>query len=801
MTSAGYPLRVEPLEPGDAFISRFAAREQTALCVALHEATYGRLREALTRPAGRGGAPGDLLVHGALGIGKTTLLRRLYWDLFESQDEVAPVLHRVNPMPFRPVQWARRFALEAVQQWLAWERSDARLASRGVMSAAELRAMCHEARLAPLARFLDRAAVLGDSGDGAEAVLGVLEGLATAAEDSGRRVALMIDESRYAQWTDGDGEYWLTRVASSLSASPVVHRVWAMRHGPERRHPLLTPQPDAVEAFPLEALSESAAARFVERLASRAGVRCDASVLRDFLYLWGGVPAWLARFVSEASDSPRDINSEELLVDVYVGDVARGATAHVLEEALCADGAEAMAPERVAETAEMALLWDGATTAPSGEGDAEALRRLAMAGVAEPGPRGWRVSKAPVLQDFLRLFVTRHYHGRNLARNEVALKRHRLVEQAALRANEGGEAEDARRRLSIFLHGLRGQSVAQQYFMAHRRTTASETVPGSLAAAVAGRWVELPHALGVFDEETDGARGEERLIGPGVVAWCFDEPGFYRSDESAWVAYPCDASVVTTEELDEADRRVRRLGRELGLGRVTTWIVADGRYSPEAAERVETTENLLASTWADFDKISETVMAREGIPSIGRGRGESDSSRSRRPRIVRTDEETALGERVVELYLPPVPDMELTAAQSVEQLARDAGYNEQTAGEIRMATLEACLNAIERSRNGEKEVFVRLAASPDKFTVLVENEGASFDPQNVEAPSLGAKLGSSYKRGWGLALMQKFMDRVVYEPYDRGTRLRMTKRNATPDVPRGPTGREAAQHERSGGLG
>jgi serine/threonine-protein kinase RsbW len=135
-------------------------------------------------------------------------------------------------------------------------------------------------------------------------------------------------------------------------------------------------------------------------------------------------------------------------------------------------------------------------------------------------------------------------------------------------------------------------------------------------------------------------------------------------------------------------------------------------------------------------------------------------------------------EHVIELRLPPKADMELIAANNIEQLGGRCGYPDKAISQIKMATLEACLNAIEHSQNKEKEVRVRLEATAQKFTVLVENEGVVFDPLAVEDPNIEDKLHQSYKRGWGLKLIQKFMDRVVSEPYDRGTRLRMEKVNA-----------------------
>jgi len=131
----------------------------------------------------------------------------------------------------------------------------------------------------------------------------------------------------------------------------------------------------------------------------------------------------------------------------------------------------------------------------------------------------------------------------------------------------------------------------------------------------------------------------------------------------------------------------------------------------------------------------------------------------------------------VELFLPAESDMELVAAGTLEHLAREHGYPAEAIGKMKMAVLEACLNAIEHSSSTQKPVRVQIAVMREKTTVIVENEGPTVDPQSIETPVLEKKLSQANKRGWGLKLIQKFMDRVVFEPYDRGMRLRMEKNN------------------------
>ncbi|MFW6304054.1 MAG: ATP-binding protein, partial [Candidatus Sumerlaeota bacterium] len=141
-----------------------------------------------------------------------------------------------------------------------------------------------------------------------------------------------------------------------------------------------------------------------------------------------------------------------------------------------------------------------------------------------------------------------------------------------------------------------------------------------------------------------------------------------------------------------------------------------------------------------------------------------------------------LGRNAIELRLPPRSGVELFASRALEDLAASVGYPHEAIGQMQSAVIEGVLNAVERSSNREKEIEVRLEARRDHFSITIENEGVPFDPQKVEKPSVEKKLHDPYKRGWGLALMERMMDRVVIEPLPHGTRLRLEKSAAPPQA-------------------
>ena len=129
----------------------------------------------------------------------------------------------------------------------------------------------------------------------------------------------------------------------------------------------------------------------------------------------------------------------------------------------------------------------------------------------------------------------------------------------------------------------------------------------------------------------------------------------------------------------------------------------------------------------------------------------------------------------VRLVLPSSPRAELLAEQALEDLGTRAGFSRDTLDEVKLAVLEACLNALEYGL-GEVEVeFVAHAGDTPWLEVYVEDHGPGFDPSSVPAPELETKLRASRKRGWGLELMRRLMDEVEVQSRPGLTRVRMTR--------------------------
>ena len=135
--------------------------------------------------------------------------------------------------------------------------------------------------------------------------------------------------------------------------------------------------------------------------------------------------------------------------------------------------------------------------------------------------------------------------------------------------------------------------------------------------------------------------------------------------------------------------------------------------------------------------------------------------------------------REVTLILPMAPDMEIVASQAVSALASYIGMSSDRVDEVRMAVVEACINAFEHSRATERKVDITFRlfgeAGAERLEIRVHDRGRGFSPAAVEEPRIEDKLKGERKRGWGLKIIQGLMDEVEILSGSQGTTVVMSK--------------------------
>lgn len=135
--------------------------------------------------------------------------------------------------------------------------------------------------------------------------------------------------------------------------------------------------------------------------------------------------------------------------------------------------------------------------------------------------------------------------------------------------------------------------------------------------------------------------------------------------------------------------------------------------------------------------------------------------------------------REEQLALPMVPEMEIEASRIATSIAESIRMSPDRIDEVRMAVVEACINALEHSRASDREVFVTFQVlgetDPEKLRIMVHDNGVGFAPDDVEEPTIEDKLKAMRKRGWGLKIIRGLMDEVEIRSGTEGTTVVMSK--------------------------
>lgn len=134
--------------------------------------------------------------------------------------------------------------------------------------------------------------------------------------------------------------------------------------------------------------------------------------------------------------------------------------------------------------------------------------------------------------------------------------------------------------------------------------------------------------------------------------------------------------------------------------------------------------------------------------------------------------------REINLTIPIIPDMEVAATNTAEAVLRFMAFDTDKIDEVKHALIEGCINAFEHSQSQDGNVYIKFVMRDDELVVVIQDFGHGFEVEGVEKPQIETKIGGTYKRGWGLMMMESLMDTVAIDSSASGTRITMTKKRS-----------------------
>ncbi len=114
----------------------------------------------------------------------------------------------------------------------------------------------------------------------------------------------------------------------------------------------------------------------------------------------------------------------------------------------------------------------------------------------------------------------------------------------------------------------------------------------------------------------------------------------------------------------------------------------------------------------------------------------------------------------------------------VVTIGRKNGFDDKVIGSLKLATDEAVTNIIRhayRDTPGRGFVTMRAIVKTTSLTIVLIDQGRTFDPRNAKAPDMKEYIKIGKKGGLGIFMLQKLMDEIDYQVTTEGNELRLVK--------------------------
>lgn len=755
------------------------------------------------RLVGREGTEARLIVlEGAAGIGKSELLRRFAVDRATASSATLPLYFDLAPYglvePRRaPTQEAELWAdlIEGLaRQIVAFEQRLPLLAPPLCGSGAEgLAQLAYAAGLGEWIPALRRLPLPPRAAE--QTWRGILR---SRAGGGGPRPVLVFDGLSLSR-----PDKAVVSVIRAAAAAANAEQLAVVVEGGRAPVPALA-ETAAIESLVVGGLASEECLTLIERLSpGDNGMPASGGVERVLSRL-GGNPSSLRHWSASWERFPTVQNKVRRAETAYLQLISRSPAADRWRACI-----DAVVPAAARPTMIRTLAAFARADSPSGDaafGAEEFQLRTALtrdaaeAALAELGHFGlvrrsgesWAVHADQVFRDWLAYQAACIEPGAEASGRPQAEFMRQLLTRAAPESATSARPAELLRRFAL-------QRIPQALFSYDQYYEALGEVPPEkreheiMQTKVTLR---LPEVVGaVLDRPAPGAP-----VRPFALHYAHGyRDGIYRrSNEETWVVGDfTHLPTLTSLEVEQFRAAAADLERRLGPGRYTRWMLAGDAVSPEALELLGRERTLCS--------------AAEQLRILRRAVEEPESHASRAPLPTRaglapamqlpppaprhvpvipitevSDEE--LGRSTSRLSLIAEQQNEVIAASMAEKIAQRCGFDAESIGQIKMAVLEGCLNAIEHSLNPEKEVRLTFYQRPGELEIAIENEGEVFDPLAVADPDPAAKLKDKNKRGWGIKLMRQFMDDVRYEPARGGMCLRLIKKKKLKEAESKPSG-------------
>ncbi|MCL5965746.1 MAG: ATP-binding protein [Deltaproteobacteria bacterium] len=515
-------------------------------------------------------------------------------------------------------------------------------------------------------------------------------------------------------------------------------------------------------------LDPASSVRMWPLLFERRKINVPAHLLPCASERLGRVPIYQRMFAEEISFRNTDVRDEVGFENLYALSVTEGKLNRYWREFF-----ENAFPDRVARARAVKFLkrvicdrfpldtYEGAISlmGVTPEEGAAILSTLEFKGLLKSDFEHLEFVEDPVLADFLFWAFERGVLGKSSSQAASALVQEKIARAGM--AEVGGSRERLVATAKEMMRRWDCREVPQLFFdfRAFREKFGGkgllEVVIGMENEPVRLRLPKISSVSTGYRTRKGGLRFDFDL-----VAYGFLDADFSEANLVIWAVDVVSEKALTMPMVEHFENRCRLLAIEKGLKaeQLRKWILFEGSAEPAVLDRAgeygifltHRSQLKLFLNLFGLDEPGAGVPAAgpQPAPAAGRAAGTEPLE--------------------IELVLPMKGDTEVVAAKVAEEVASYASLDADTVDRIKMAIIEACINAFEHSGSETGKVHLKYVLSPERIELFVRDEGKGF---RVAKPADESRRS----RGWGLKLIRELVDDLDITTGETGTVVRMVK--------------------------
>ncbi len=130
-----------------------------------------------------------------------------------------------------------------------------------------------------------------------------------------------------------------------------------------------------------------------------------------------------------------------------------------------------------------------------------------------------------------------------------------------------------------------------------------------------------------------------------------------------------------------------------------------------------------------------------------------------------------------EITIPAQMSYLVQVRDFIEHIGKKYKFSEKIVNSFKLVVDEACTNIIRHGyrdiKNGE--IILKAIVRRLSLTILIVDQGISYDPRSANTPDLAKYVNIGKKGGLGIMMMRKLMDDIQYSVTENGNEFRLTK--------------------------